>query len=267
LHNWYCLFERVEERTGLTLGSLDRAVHILRYLAEKGKAASLSDISRDTGIPVSSAHRILSSLQAHCFIMQDERQYRLGFALVPLAQSALKNLSEYGDVMPYLAEVRDRWNEVSSICAIVDNHVVCLQVASVVNEPHRTQFFVRAGQIMPFNGSASGKVILAFQDQDMIEAIISTDQFIAYTPKTITDPKDFNQHLKIIRDQGYALCEEELEVGVSAAAVPIKSVSGRVNSCLVVVAPSVRLQSHIEDGLMHMLKSVSERMSLCSIAN
>jgi IclR family KDG regulon transcriptional repressor len=249
------------------MGSLDRAVQILRFLAEKGDAVSLTEIAETTEIPASSAHRVLSSLQAHCFVVQEGRRYRLGFALVPLAQSALRNLSEHGDVTPYLAEVRDRCNEVSSICTLVENLVVCLLVSSVVNEPYRTQFFIRPGQIMPFNGSASGKAILAYQDPDKIEAVISETQFTAYTAKTITDPEKFKQHLKLIRDQGYALCEEELEVGVSAVAVPIRNVSGKASSCLAVVAPSQRLQHHLSHGLIDMLKNVSERMNLCSIAN
>jgi DNA-binding IclR family transcriptional regulator len=251
------------------VGSIDRAVQILKVLAEKGGAASLAEIAHAAGMPTSSAHRIVTTLQAHCFVVKDQdgRRYRLGFGLVPLAQGALKNLSEHSDATPYLAEVRDRWNEVSSVCALVENHVVCLQVSSVVNEPHRTQFFVRPGQIMPFNGSASGKAILAYQDPDKIEAVIFENQFTAYTAMTITDPEEFRQHLKLIRDQGYALCEEELEIGVSAVAVPIKNVSGDVISCLVVVAPSARLRGHIREGLLDMLKNTCERMSLCSIAN
>jgi DNA-binding IclR family transcriptional regulator len=249
------------------MGSLDRGVQILKFLAEKGRAASLTEIAGATGMPPSSAHRILSLLQAHCFVIQANRQYRLGFGLVPLAQGALKSLSNHSDVTPYLVEIRDRWNEVSSICALVENQVVCLEVSLVVNEPHRTQFFIRPGQIMPLNGSASGKVVLAYQDPDIIEAIISESQFRAYTAKTITDPEDLKRHLKVIREQGYALCEEELEIGVSAVAVPIRNVSGKVNACLTIVAPSARLQRHLADGLVDMLKNVSERMSLCSIAN
>ena len=249
------------------MGSLDRAVQILRFLAENGDAVSLTEIAEATGIPASSAHRILSSLQAHLFVIQDGRRYRLGFGLVPLAQSALKHLADHGDATPYLTEITGRWNEVCSVCALVENHVVCLQVSSIVNEPHRTQFFVRPGQIMPFNGSASGKVILAYQDLDKTGTIISENELTAYTTKTITGAEEFTQHLRMIREQGYALCEEELEIGVSALAVPIKNVSGEVISCLAVVAPTARLQAHLENGMLKSLRSIGHRMSLCSIAN
>jgi DNA-binding IclR family transcriptional regulator len=244
------------------VSSIDRAVRILRFLAEKGDAAPLKEIQEATEMPASSAHRILSQLLSYNFVVQDkgDRRYGLGFGLVRLAQSAVNHSAGFVDITPRLAEFRDRWNEFSCFCSLVENNVVCLQVLPAVKEPYRTQFFVRPGKILPFNSSASAKVILAYQDLDKIEAIVCQIQFRAFTDKTITDPGVLMQHLELVKEQGYALCEEELEIGVSAIATPIHNIFGDVNSCLTLVAPTARLQIHLSHGLLDTLKNVSERM-------
>jgi DNA-binding IclR family transcriptional regulator len=242
--------------------SLDRAIQILCVIAEHNEPVGLTQIARTTGMPTSSVHRILAVLQSHGLIVQSQsdRRYGLGYGLVKLAQSAIRNLPGYYDATSYLTEIRDRWNECCFVGSLVDDQVLCLQTMEVDN-PHRMAFYVRPGRTMPFNCSAAGKAILAYQDAQKIEEILSKIEFQAFTPRTITEKEELKRHLSVIREQGYALCEQELEIGVSAAAVPIRDASGKVNSYIAVVAPTARLKMHLAEGLVDMLKSVSKRMS------
>lgn len=246
--------------------SFHRVVRVLEFLAESGDGASLTQIAQMTGIPITSVHRMLSALQSHDLVVRNprDRTYELGYGLVKLAQPVLSRLSGYWNALPYLDLLRDRWQECCYLGSLVDDQVVCLQIAEVSN-PHRMRFFVHPGRIMPFNCSAGGKVILAHQDAKKIEEIVAKTEFRAFTPRTIIDKEELRQHLSVIRDRGYGLCEEELEIGVSAVAVPIRNVSGKVKSCITVVAPSARLQMHLGDGLADMLKSTGESISSCFI--
>lgn len=243
--------------------TLNRATLILQILADHDEPVRVTEIAEKAGMPISTVHRILSGLVVNRLVIQNSvtRKYSPGYGLVRLAQSASNGFRSYVDATAHLAEVRDTWDECAFIAALRDNQVLCIQTIEVDN-PNRTGFYVRQGRIMPFNCSASGKVILAYQTMQKIEDILNSVELYRFTPTTITGREELKRHLSIIKRHGYAVSREEHEIGVDGVAVPVIEASGKVNSCIAVVAPSARLRNHLKNGLTDMMIDVSKNLSL-----
>ena len=246
------------------MSTIERGILIMQALAEYGKPAALGELSSATGLASSTIHRILSALQAQGFVDQDgrDRKYRLGYGLVALAQSAIRTSPRYHDLTPFLAEIRDRWHEGCFVATLADSQVICMQTMEV-NDAHAVGFYYRPAQVMPIHCAAAGKVILAFQDPAKIDQILAETTMRSFTEHTITDAAQLKEHLELIRQRGYALCEDELELGVSGAAVPIRDGEGCVIWSLAVVAPSVRLHRHLGLGLIDSLVDIRRRIMTC----
>jgi DNA-binding IclR family transcriptional regulator len=157
--------------------------------------------------------------------------------------------------------LRDETHECCFVSMLVDQQVVCLQTMESDN-PHRARFYHRPGQIMPIHASAAGKAIVAFQPPAVQDEILAQMKLERFTPRTIVSLDDFRTCLRTVKERGFALCEEELELGVSAAAAPIADLQGRVRASVTAVAPTVRIQNGLEDGLIASLQAAARQMGL-----
>lgn len=120
----------------------------------------------------------------------------------------------------------------------------------------------RVGKVAPLHCTALGKVLLAWQDRHLIRRIANEIEYEIRTPNTIKSPEQFIEHLQKVRNDGYALDQEENEEGITCFAVPIFDFNDDTVAGLSVSAPNFRLKPDEVPNLVASLKKCGQEISV-----
>ena len=120
----------------------------------------------------------------------------------------------------------------------------------------------RVGSRLPAYCTASGKVHMAFMSEDEINELLPNRQLKGYTSTTITDRETFKELLKTVADKGYALDDEEMDLGVRCVAAPIRDYTRRIVGAISVSGPTMRLSNErIEKEIIPLVQGAAEELS------
>jgi DNA-binding IclR family transcriptional regulator len=109
-----------------------------------------------------------------------------------------------------------------------------------VHSEHSLTIAARVGRHLPAHCTASGKVLLAFLSPEVVEPVLNA-ALTVFTEKTITSPERLREELKVVRQRGYALADEELEEGIWAISAPIRDIDRNVIAAMSIPLPVYRL--------------------------
>jgi DNA-binding IclR family transcriptional regulator len=237
-----------------------RAVQIIEALSRESDGIGLMNLAESLQEPPSSVHRLINVLIEEDLVVRDElsKRFRMGPALLRWAQASLtqNDMAEAG--RPILAALRDEISESVFLTELIADEAVCVASAE---SPRPLRFFMRVGQRMPYHVAASARAILAFQSDDLIDRVLkeaSTSQDMESPPLSLNDVRD---ELHNVRQRGYAMCDEEMEVGVTALSVPIRNAVDRVVGSITVVAPAHRLPSDRRNRIRLKLVAAANQIS------
>jgi IclR family acetate operon transcriptional repressor len=226
----------VSPGAGATVQSVDRALLLLELLAQSGGRLAISDLAARSGLSLGTVHRLLASLTARGYVRQDpDRRYALGTALLPLGDAATRLLSSWA--MPFLSQLAEQCGETSNLAVLEDDHVTYVAQAP---GRHRMRMFTEVGRRVLPHSTAVGKVLLAWQDEEQVRRTLTRLGLPARTPSTLTSLAAFSAELAVVRERGWAVDDEEEEVGVRCMAVPVGPGPGAV-AAVSVSAPATRL--------------------------
>jgi DNA-binding IclR family transcriptional regulator len=238
---------------------IDRAAQALNALADSPAGVTLSDLASQVGLPASSTHRLLAALSANRLVYQaGDGKYRIGPGVLRLAQAFERHEALVAVARPYLEQTSKDINESVFLSGLVGGDVVCMATAEV---PRLLTFFMRVSERTPYHAGASARAILAFRSPDFIEEALKSETMVRYTDRTPTTVREVLKVLRDVQTNGYAVCDEEMEVGVTALAAPIFDVSGQAVAALTAVAPSDRLSGGKRIGAITSLKAAAMRIS------
>lgn len=227
-----------------TVEAVARALQLLEILAEAGRPLTISVLAQRSGLPLSTTHRLLATLAARGYVRQDaDRRYVLGTALLPLGDAATRLLG--GRALPFLRELAAASGETANLAVLEDDHVVYLAQAP---GRHRMRMFTEVGRRALPHSTAVGKVLLAWQDEDRVRRVVERLGLPGRTPRTITTVEAFGAELRTVRERGWAVDDEEEELGVRCLAVPVGP-GARAVAAVSISAPSSRLDSERPDVL------------------
>jgi DNA-binding IclR family transcriptional regulator len=218
---------------------------------------TVSGLARDVGLPIPTTFRILLALEEHGFADHDRetKRYRLGVALVRLSHHVL-DTAGIRMARAQLATLRDSWQESFFFSELVDGHVICLDVVHP-NQAHVAGLYIRPGRQMPLHSSASAKAILAYQPAEAVDDLLAKQPFIAFTPYTITTLSKYRRSLREVRLAGYALCDQETQLGVLAVSVPVRDQHERVTASLTVLGTAERIKGQLRQLVVELLSSAN----------
>ncbi len=227
---------RVAE-AGAGVQSVDRALTILAVLARLGQAG-VSEIAAELGVHKSTAFRLLSTLESHDAVEQteDRGKYRLGMGLVRLAGAGTARLDVVQQARPVCRRLAAECGETVNIAVL--GHHAALYVDQV-SGGSGLQSHNWVGQHIPLHATSNGKVLLSELSRSEVDGLV--EQLPAYTDRTITRRPALHDELARVREQGYALATDELEVGLTALAAPVRSAHGDVVASVSLSGPTFRL--------------------------
>ncbi len=239
---------------------VERALTLLEVLAGQTGSVGVLQLSEQLGLPPSTLHRLLAVLARRGYVTQDaaSRRYRLGPAVLRVAQAFLSQNPLVATAQPHLARLRSATHETVFLTAWLGDDAVCVATAE---SPRPLQFFMRVGQRMPYHGAASARAILAYRPAPEIERLLRREVLERFTASTPSRVEDVMADLARVRQQGYTVCNEEMEVGVTAIAAPVRDASGEVVASVTVVGPSERLAGEREPDVRRLVLATSAEIS------
>lgn len=215
--------------------SLERGLAIIRAFGPDAPVQSVSELASKTGLTRATARRFLITLIELGYMETDGRSFRLTPRVLELGYSFLSGLGFPDVALAHLERLVAEVQE-SSEASLLDGE----EIVYVVRVPSTTimTIAINVGARMPAHATSMGKVLLANLPEDELEAYLSGARLERYRAKTITDPAVLREELLRVRDQGWAVADQELEDGLVAIAVPIHDRSGRV-------VAAINLSTHV----------------------
>jgi DNA-binding IclR family transcriptional regulator len=219
---------------------LDRSLAIIDALANARDDASLAELAEKVKLHKSTVHRLTSILERHGIVERDtgSGRYRLGLRLFELGSIAMGRFNIRERAHPHLERLLYEVDETVHLCALDAGEVLYLDKIEPVRSVRMAS---RIGRRNPAHCTSVGKAILAFLPESEADDILHQHGLKRLTAKTITTPAQLKADLKLIRDRGYAIDNEENEDGVRCIGAPVLDHSGRPIAAISVSAPSFRL--------------------------
>ena len=247
-----------EGPAGAANSTADRAIDILMAFSEDKPVWSTAEIAEHFSMPRSTTYRYLNSLRSYALIVEDRNGgYRLGPRIFPLARVAKAGTTIIAIAMPHLLELNRKLGEAVTLYERVGHQSIPLDR---LESRHSVKMIYSRGQILPWPGAASSKVLLAHAPPDEQEAILRMLVPVRYTATTIRTPKLLRAVLKKIAADGYTYSDQEREEGVRAIAAPIFS-CGEGRYCVTMSGPMFRFTSEKLPAMISMVRTAAQRIT------
>lgn len=219
---------------------LDRALAIIDALANVREDASLAELAERVKLHKSTVHRLTSILERHRIVEREPQsgRYRLGLRLFELGSIAMGRFDVRDRARPHLERLLYEVDETVHLCALDGGEVLYLDKMEPVRSVRMAS---RIGRRNPAHCTSVGKAIMAYLPESETDDILRQHGLKRATSKTITTPAELKAELKLIRDKGYSVDNEENEEGVRCIGVAVLDHSGRPIAAISVSAPSFRL--------------------------
>lgn len=232
--------------SGEFVQSLDRGLAVIRAFNGPEPRLTLSDVARETGLSRAVARRFLHTLVDLGYVGTDGKHFQLRPRLLELGHAYLSNLGLPGIVQPHLQRLADQTGESASVAVLDGLEVV--YVARVV--VYRIMSIaVGVGTRFPALATSMGRAILACGSPERAEAFLSDATPTPLTTHTLTDTAALGAEFARVREQGWALNDQELEEGLRSIAAPLRDASGEVVAALNISTTVRRSLTEIREQL------------------
>lgn len=220
------------------VSALARGLEIIRLFSLDTPRITTSDAANLTGLSRAAARRFLLTLSELGYLRNENDMFEPQPKLLELGYAYLSTWNFPQLVTPYLRQVVDQLQENCSL-AVLDGADV-IYIARAEARRIVQSITISVGTRVPAPVSALGRVLLAHQPSEVVDALLHQRGLQAATPRTITDPLLFRQKLDAVNKQGFALVDGEFEEGLISIAVPVFGEYGKIVAAINVGAPESR---------------------------
>ena len=246
-----------------TVKSLVKALNILEALAEGEESAyTLARLSRRLHLHISTVHRLLVNLVRQGFVEEapDSGGYQLSFKALWMGLRVLDRLDFRMVAQPLLRELNQQTTQTVRLAILQQTRAICIDK---FESPPPAALDARLGGVMPLHCSGAGKILLAYQGKGLLDQLARTQGFPRLTPHTITNPANLRKELEQIREQGYALDQEETVEGRRCVAGPVFDHTGHVIAAFSVAGPAARMTPSRLSEIAGLVRATSRQISFC----
>ena len=212
------------ETSGDFLKTLDRGLMVIKCFQNNpsltiSEAAVLSGLSR----PVT--RRVLLTLEYLGYANSKDGRFSLTTKILSLGYSYLSSHNIWEIAQPYLKKLSNKIDESSSLSILDHTHVVYVARVSVNKI---MKYSLEVGTRLPAHTTSPGRLLLAYLPEHKLDYYFEQAELKAITEKTITSEAEIRKELKIIRENGWALCQDQLELGLISVAAPVRDIRGEI---------------------------------------
>ena len=208
------------------MASLARGLVVIQAFTPQVPQMTISQLSQRTGLSRAAVRRCLYTLCKLGFAGADEAQrYSLRPKMLTLANTYTASSTLANAAQPILERMSAQLGESFSVATLDGEDIVYIARTTVTRV---MSVDLHIGSRLPAFCTSMGRVLLAYLPQDQLEQYFVRVHMTQFTPKTITSPDKLRLALRNVRRNGYALCDQEYEVGLRSIAVPVQAPNGRV---------------------------------------
>ena len=218
--------------------SLARGLAVVQAFSDSRKPQTIANISQKTGIPRAAVRRCLHTLRELGYVDAELNNFSLRPKVLTLGYSYLSSTPLTVSAQPYLNDISRTLNESSSMAVLEDGEVLYVARAATSRV---MSVALNTGSRLPAYCTSLGRVMLAHLPPDELERYLAKTKLRAMTENTVVNQKRLREILADVRRDGYAINDEELELGLRSIAVPVRGASGQVLAALNVGAQAARV--------------------------
>ncbi|HGY0234642.1 TPA: IclR family transcriptional regulator C-terminal domain-containing protein [Klebsiella pneumoniae] len=197
------------------MASLARGLEVIQAFTPQRPLLSISQISQKTGIPRAAVRRCLYTLSKLGFVYaEDGKNFQLRPRILALGHAWLASTPLARSAQPVLRHLSEMLNESCSIATLDGDDILDI------------------GSRLPAWATSMGRVLLSHQPEEKLNDMLARVTMIRYTPQTVDSVAKLRAELKRVHQQGYALNDQELEMGLRSLAVPLFNAQGQVQAAL-----------------------------------
>jgi len=241
--------------------AVERALAMLEAVAQEPEGLSNAEISRKLQIPKSSASYILRTLEAQGYLNRDAEtgKYRVGLKILSLSRGALSGIDVREVALPIMRHLVEKTNLTCHL-AILDGP------DAVYIEKVEPTGFLRVdtwvGRRMRVHATSVGKALVAHIPPERLEKIIAQTGMEKRTPKTITTVPRLLKELEKVRAQGYAIDDEENNLGARCLGAPVFDQNSMIEASLGLSGTTDQVNAHTIPRIVEALKDAARHISL-----
>lgn len=251
------IVQDADARSGEFVQSLERGLAVIRAFGTDRARMTLSEVAREAELSRASARRFLHTLVELGYVVTDGRVFALRPQVLELGYAYLSSLSLPEVAQPHLEQLVEDVGESSSVAVLDGTDIV--YVARVATRRIMSAA-IQVGTRFPAAATSMGRAVLAHVPDGERETFLAGAALVPLTPRTITNKALLRVELAAVREQGWALVDQELEEGLRSIAAPLCDAEGRVVAAVNVSAPVRRgpVEEMVGEFLPPLLRAARE---------
>ncbi len=240
--------------------SVDRALNILEVVSQSKEPLGVTELSNKMDLNKSTVYRMLNTLQYRGYIAQDNEndKYTTGLKLFELGSLVINELDLRKATISYLEDLMKLTGETVHLGILDDGEVIYIEK---VESSETIRMHSKIGKRVYAHNTSLGKILLAYSDEEVMENILNNKGLPKTTENTIIKQKKFKKHLQQVKEQGYAVDNEESEKGINCIAGPIFDHKGEITAAFSISVPKIRLNVDITKKYGDLILEYSKRIS------
>jgi len=222
--------------------SLTRGLTLLELIADSHGSVALTELAQQAGLPNSTTHRLLSTMQQQGFVRQvgDLGLWTIGAHAFVVGSSFLQSRNLLALVHPVLRSLMEASGETVNL-AVLDLSDHQAVIIDQVQCPQLMRMSAPIGGKLPMHASGAGKAFLAHLSDEQVTTLLHQKGLHYYTPKTLMSPQSLKENLAQVRKAGFSFDDEEHALGLRCVAAPIYDEHGEAFAALSISGPIARM--------------------------
>ncbi len=247
------------EKAGGTVQALDRALGLLNSLTELDEG-TLTELAHRTGMAPSTAHRLLMTMQRHGMVAFEEgtQNWMIGVEAFRIGSSFIRQTNVVQASRPLMRELMEATGETANLAIAIDGEVVFI---SQVETHEAIRAFFPPGTRGNMHSSGIGKALLSELARDAVQQIMQKRGLPSFTPNTITSTEVLFADLEQTRARGWAIDNEERNIGMRCLAAPIYNEHNEAIAGISISGPSVRMTNEVLGEFGPLVKRTAARIT------
>jgi len=227
----------------IIMNTVEKTLVILEAFLNEEQEIGLSRLADLTGLNISIVHRIISTLVKKGYIIQPfpRAKYSLGPKLLKFGSLTISRVKIRNIALPFMKKLNREINECVNLAILDSDEAVYIECVEPDESNYKLRIFTQLGARVPLYCTGVGKVLLAYMTEKEWEQYFSERDLSHRTPNTITDYKQFEKELLYIKQDGFSVDNEEMELGVRCIAAPVRDHNGNVVATVSISGPTTRL--------------------------
>lgn len=208
-----------------TVGSIAHGFNVIKAFDAEHSQLRLSQVAERTGMSRAGARRYLLTLVHLGYVRQHERLFRLSPKVLELGYAYLSSVQLSTIAQPYIESLRDQTDETMALAVLDDGFIVHIARA---NSSKLIAPMLTIGRRFPAVYTSTGRVLIAMKSDEEIDEIIRKSDLTPPTPLSLSSESEIRAALRKVKRNGYAIGNQENEIGIRTLAVPVSNRSGEV---------------------------------------